>query len=267
MILYKYVSFRAGRKILESASLGFTQPEFFNDPFDMPVYPGQGGMTEISQIPERLRVMGQERSWADNTGILSLTRTATNALMWAHYANQHRGMVIGVDVVAAGLTDEARNLVPAQYGSVIYVSRRSSQPFVVQPATNLAAGATHRFSPEHYEHLQRLFLHKPLCWSYEEEVRVVKCLEGLGAAGGQTASGRFNAVEVEGRSRQLLILPDAAIREVHIGFRADQEAADALHDAAKERFAHLSVFQCHLLPESFSVGADDYITLAQTITG
>lgn len=36
MILYKYVPFEAGKKILDGNSVLFAQPKTFNDPFDMP---------------------------------------------------------------------------------------------------------------------------------------------------------------------------------------------------------------------------------------
>lgn len=39
MILYKYASYNDGGKILESSSVLFTQPKFFNAPFDLPSYP------------------------------------------------------------------------------------------------------------------------------------------------------------------------------------------------------------------------------------
>jgi hypothetical protein len=82
--------------------------------------------------------------------------------MWAHYAQNHTGLVIRIDAVEAGLTDERSNLIPAQYGSVIYVSRRPAQPFVEKPQTGLAVGSTHHFPRDHYDKLQRLFLHKAL---------------------------------------------------------------------------------------------------------
>jgi DUF2971 family protein len=100
--------------------------------------------------------MGKNYIWTENTGILSLTRTPTNPLMWAHYAEKHQGMVIGIDAVAAGLTDEKANLIPAQYGSVIYVSRRQDQPFIGKPQTSLTVGSTYHFPHDHYEKLQRL---------------------------------------------------------------------------------------------------------------
>jgi hypothetical protein len=185
--------------------------------------------------------------------------------MWAHYADKHRGMVIGIDVVAAGLTDEAHSLVPAQYGSVLYVSRRRTEPFIGTPTTTLEVGSTHHFPHDHYETLQRLFLHKPLCWSYEEEVRVVKCLQGIAPDGGETASGKFRVVEIENRPLHLFEVPGTAIREVHFGFRSDLDEADDFYYQAKKRLPHLSVLECHLWSDSFAVGAREYHTMADRL--
>jgi hypothetical protein len=42
MILYEYVSFESGNKILEKTAIGFLPPKFFNDPFDLPQYLKEG---------------------------------------------------------------------------------------------------------------------------------------------------------------------------------------------------------------------------------
>jgi Protein of unknown function (DUF2971) len=267
MILYKYASFDDGSKILEGGSVGFTQPNFFNDPFDLPSYPDEESANTVQGLFARLHTMGKNSVWAENTGILSLTRTPTNPLMWAHYAEKHQGMVIGIDAVAAGLTDEKANLIPAQYGSVIYVSRRQDQPFIGKPQTGLAVGSTYHFPHDHYEKLQRLFLHKPLCWSYEEEVRVVKCLKGVSKGGPDTPSGHFEMVTGNGRELYLYSLPPKSIVELYIGFRMDVFAADALFHQAKQRHPELAVHECQLDSGSLSVEFTEYVTLADAASG
>jgi hypothetical protein len=142
MILYKYVSFEVGSKILECSSVRFTQAKFFNDPFDLPTYPESKGDNPVEGIFAKLHTMAKQFIWADNTGILALTRTPTNPLMWAHYADNHRGLVIGIDAEAAGFAEEKNNLIPAQYGSVIYVSKSQDQPFVSKPQSALGVGTT-----------------------------------------------------------------------------------------------------------------------------
>lgn len=265
MILYKYVPFSGGKRMLETNSIGFSQPQYFNDPFDMPTYPDARGNNAVNDVAGRLRLMGKKYIWGENTGILSLTRTPTNPLMWAHYAHNHQGLVIGIDAVKAGLTDEKTNLIPAQYGNVVYVSKRHEQPFVSKPSTALAVGATHHFPQDHYEKLQRLFLHKPLCWSYEEEVRVVKCLKGISDENGTTPSGKFEIVDINGRPLYLMSLPAGCITELYLGFRSDHEVSDEFYYQAKAAHANLAVYECSLDNSALSVGYRSYVTIADAV--
>lgn len=266
MILYKYVPFDSGAKILGTNSIGFSQPEYFNDPFDLPSYPVQRYAEDRGDRAQysigMLRIINKNMSWARNSGILSLTRTPTNALMWAHYADKHEGLVIGIDVIKAGLTDERSNFIPAQFGTVIYVSRRHDHPFVSKPETALGVGTTYHFPQDHYEKLQRLFLQKPMYWSYEEEVRVVKCINGVTPDNSANPSGTFFVREVNGHPLYLYALPQGCIRELYFGIRTDDEASNALYCQAKALNPDLSVYECKLDADALSVEYGNYITLA-----
>lgn len=268
MLLYKYVPFESGKQILETSTIGFSQPKFFNDPFDLPAYPvGKyvepiGDAARKAYAESMFRFIEMNHAWAETSGILSLTRTPINSLMWAHYAQSHEGLVLGIDAVRCGLTDPEINLIPAQFGSVVYVSHRSQQPFLSTPETTLAIGDTHHFPQDHYEKLQRLFLHKPLCWSYEEEVRVVKCLSGSSDQNDTPNSGRFSMVQHNGRPLYVLSLPKGCIRELYFGIRSDDEAADALYHRAKADNPDLVAYECRLDVDALSVGFSSYVTLA-----
>jgi hypothetical protein len=152
MILYKYVPFDDGKRILENGSVRFTQPEFFNDPFDLPYYPREASANPVGGIFDRLHTMGKEEIWKKNTGILSLTRTPTNPLMWAHYADKHRGIVIGIDAIAVGLTDEKTNHSLASFGQAsAWEARITSHTITMRNCngsffTNLFAGPTKKKS-------------------------------------------------------------------------------------------------------------------------
>lgn len=254
MILYKYVSMATAQKIVASETIQFTQPEYFNDPFDMPLYPDEPFDDALSLASARLRTLAKNAVWAGKSGILSLTRTPTNALMWAHYANRHEGVVIGIDMVAAGLTRQSSNLIPAQFGSVIYVSRREVEPFISMPEKGIEVGATHRFPADHYEMLQRVFLHKPLTWSYEEEVRVVKSLHGIEGDHAETPSGHFDVKNDGSRTIHLFSLPKEAICEVYTGIRADDEQGDKLILKARENNPRLLAYGCVLDSVAMTVG-------------
>jgi hypothetical protein len=187
--------------------------------------------------------------------------------MWAHYAEMHRGMVIGIDAVAAGFTQEESNLVPAQFGSVIYVSRRPMQQFVSKAQTPLAVGATHHFASDHYEKLRRIFLHKPIYWAYEEEVRVLKCLSGLSDTGGVNPSGDFKIIKAKDRLLHLLALPKGALKEVYFGLRSADSPTDDLYYEAKKIDPNLKIFECQLDDGAFTVEFAPYATSAEATLG
>lgn len=258
MILYKYVSWEAGKKILQGSCLGFSQTMHFNDVFEGPVYPEVKTPIVGDNVFGQLRQMAKQSAWAENTGVLSLTRTPINPLMWAHYADQHRGMVIGVNLIEAGLTDETTNLIPAQYGSVIYVSARPAQDFVARPKTSIAVGATHYFPADHFEKLQRLFLHKPICWAYEEEVRVVKCLRPK--EGEMSRPDGLSIIRASSRDLYIYPFSPTAICEVYYGFRAGDEA-DEMHSTLLKTLPHVRQFCCELDSQKFGIKAAPFVTI------
>lgn len=265
-MLYKYVGFSSGRKIIDNCSLGFTKPQYFNDPFDLPSYPTEQSENPVADLFAGLHKWVKEDAWARNTGILALTRTPTNPLMWAHYGDQHRGIVVGINTIAAGFTDEKSNLIPAQYGSVIYVTRRPNNPFLGTHETPLEIGNTHFFPSDHYEKLQRLFLHKPICWSYEEEVRVVKCLKNNSGDNSSKNSGYFKIIQVDGRDLHLFHFPKEAIREVYFGVRSNAICDEEVYQSLKNDDYSVQTFKCKLDPENLSVGLESYQSPAE-ITG
>ncbi|MBL0476330.1 DUF2971 domain-containing protein [Aeromonas veronii] len=91
-ILYKYTS--KLNNFITSPTIKLSVPSFLNDPFE-------------SYVPKELskRIPSEEQWLAeidcneiiDKLGIVSFSETSRNLLMWAHYADEHRGMCIGFD--------------------------------------------------------------------------------------------------------------------------------------------------------------------------
>lgn len=221
MILYKYAPLDVVAKILESNGLGFSRQLDFNDPFEKLFNPTVPASSDSIGLFDDLHRQLKSQIWEDNTAILSLTRNWTNQLMWAHYADSHRGAVVGIDAGKAGFLDEATNVIPAHFGSVIYSRHRNVDPFHSTPGEPVSVGNTHKFVVSHYEKWQRLFLTKPLDWAYEEEVRVVKCINGLNVTHSKNESGIFSIVENNDRQLYVFRIPDGSISEVNFGARVD----------------------------------------------
>lgn len=180
MVLYKYYGFEAGIAALKSRRLGFREPKYFNDPFELS-YLSNIDVTNKDRLVSPLAFIENIK---EASVILSLTRTPFNPLMWAHYGQNHKGFVVGYDVSDDFLTDETFNIIPVDKGDVIYTSAKSS----IKPSIELlretqlvAMGVelsnTTIKNPEQVESiLRKIFLYKHSSWAYEEEVRVVKVL-------------------------------------------------------------------------------------------
>ncbi len=250
MILYKYASIGAARQIFSTARIGFSRPGFFNDPFDRPHVPLPATTDSISGVFEDIRATAKSRLWEERTAILSLTRSYSNALMWAHYADSHGGAVLEINVEHAGFTDVGTNMIPAQFGTVVYSRHRSNGPFVSNFDEGIVVGATHHFVLSHYEKWQRLFLTKPLEWAYEEEVRVTKCLNGLEPHGNSTnESGNCTTIEIDNRPLHCFQFPREAITRLFVGARvSDTEVA-----AVKEECGELTIIQAALDDDRFEM--------------
>ena len=165
--------------------------------------------------------------------------------MWAHYADGHSGAVLELDMVKAGFTDEEKNMIPAQFGSVIYSRSRQRGPYVSKFGVGVKVGGTHNFVLEHYEKWQRLFLTKPLDWAYEEEVRVAKCLQGLDSEGVScNESGNCDVISISEMERPLhcFAFPVDAILRVVVGERANEAEVTKL----KKEFPTISVWKATL---------------------
>ncbi|EMR38138.1 hypothetical protein MUQ_04618 [Vibrio harveyi CAIM 1792] len=82
----------------------------------------------------------------DNYGICSLSSVSNNNLMWAHYANSHNGVAIGVEVDSSF---EVRKVKYKGLGSL-----------------------THNYSDQPAEAAVSILSHKLEIWDYEQEYRV-----------------------------------------------------------------------------------------------
>ena len=87
MVFYKYVSEKR-IDILQKRLIRFTQPNAMNDPFEARPYFYPDISSDRREKYYRLH---------NTAGILSLSETPDNMLMWAHYAEGHTGFVLVLD--------------------------------------------------------------------------------------------------------------------------------------------------------------------------
>lgn len=225
MLLYKYYSYEAGVSALKSRRLGFRRPGYFNDPFELSGMSNAIGYAKISSRVGMLK---------DGVGVLSLTRTPLNPLMWSHYAIDHKGFVIGYDVSVDFLSSDEWNIVPVQDGDVIYTSSKDRFLIGGNEKTifheEFLAALGEPSSEKGRRILKRVLLYKHSCWSYEEEVRVVKLLDSPFFETSEWMSEPNRIFDIptepicEGRSKEkisglCLFKTIVPIKEVYIGLR------------------------------------------------
>jgi Protein of unknown function (DUF2971) len=194
-LLYKY----AGPDridVLERLKIRFTQPEELNDPFECAPFVAEGfapdvsaeanqppaghGLIEVPQLDDFfLRFEDDARrkeaagilnmlaeltyaSFRFNFVILSLSDKWDNLLMWSHYTENHKGLVISFDAshpFFLGNQWETGSLDLAAANRVVYTKQRPQFKFVNEINKTAA------------------FLTKSPEWEYEGEWRMVRTIE------------------------------------------------------------------------------------------
>lgn len=209
MILYKYVCFDDAIRILEEQTLAFSHLEDFNDPFECTGL-GLYGL----DVPLSVATNAFRNRFSRKYIILCLTRTALNPLMWSHYGDSHKGVVIGIDTQKAGFEDIEQYIIPAQKGEIRYL-RTSPKDINKANIDNLVSiGDSNLLNWENNEKfLKHALLYKMQEWTYEEEVRIVKNISSIDAAYHYSSSKEF---EIDGQIWNRIQLPTRPIYSIKI---------------------------------------------------
>ena len=180
--LYKYRPIDCKTlSIIENSEFWFAKSESFNDPFDCNlseiINPCIGDLENhlralgtISEInierqinicknnPEKIReiILDVRDDFRNNWGILSLSSVNDNILMWSHYASNHKGIVICLDI----RKDPSFFLHPIK---IKYQKSYTELNYLKDP----------------YKASETNITIKSEDWSYEQEVRIYKRNFGL----------------------------------------------------------------------------------------
>jgi hypothetical protein len=220
VILYKYVPSRR-IDILTNGMVAFPPPWLFNDPFEAsPVYaadapeaialyeaykPIRANFTadEENALQARIDAIqnahGLRRITLDqaarSVGVLSLSATCDNLLMWAHYTEQHTGFVIGFDTAHDAWVESGRsNGPPGEPFKIIYSPDRPA-PLEVRDTT-----------PEH------IWYTKSIEWRYEQEWRVTRWIP----------RAPKTVTREDGEKVPLFPVPPGAVSQVVLGCNASE---------------------------------------------
>ena len=195
-VIYKYRAVNINSiSLLVNRELYFASPKQLNDPHDCQIDVAAAlkqalekshmchvppdrkeAITAFNKLYEDVSFIEDVKRRIDEVAICSFSTLPNNALMWTHYADQHRGFCLGFD---PGLIRERR---PRIMDCVLpwHVVYTDGNPFysILNNPLNIEA-----FSSDHamlFGLIQMALTRKSTAWSYEKEFRFVRMVDGCG---------------------------------------------------------------------------------------
>lgn len=265
-MLYKYVSL-SRKSILEDGLIRFSQPSVFNDPFDLnpnfslmaeedfinPNNDPNGGRHAATPVAINLmmetlalgiqaetskyagspgtyalRPNAIARSTLDSMyGVLSLTNSPENLLMWTHYADSHNGFVLQLDESHEFFG--SKSIDGVEFG-LTKVEYSDSRPVLTHRSIK-SPTVLYRKSPE---------------WTYENEWRLVRPL-----------SDADKTIDSKPYPIALFQIPFEAIKGVIVGVAVSHEERVKMFEllGTSER-KHITIFQTRLCDENYQLKID-----------
>lgn len=162
-----------------------------------------------------------------STGVLCLSSTE-NEVMWTHYANRHKGLMVSFDSQHPFFRNRLRAVV---YSDSLKVSVKEG----VLRLAGKKIPVDDILQEKPLPIPEDLFLRKALPWSYEQEVRII-----------QPLSQADRIIPVDGAyPLHLLEMPSAAIYAITFGYEADRHGIDAVMSQIKStsKLKHVKIFK------------------------
>ena len=234
-------------RLLENKSIRFTQPEFLNDPYECHVTLDTNARQKlvsdfyaylIEKEPSKEKCHLQERAEANEPslvemalkqfrtlrselGVLSLTESPMNLLMWAHYGDEHRGAVVEIDIQHHSLFKPSKD------------DTEFSGFFAVNYSAEKIAGIPNR------ETVIDSLLTKSTDWQYENEWRFIRTTNLL-----RHAKDQIYVADID----------PAVIKQVIFGARFPDELLESAATKLKsETFKHVEVNKAVMNPHKFGM--------------
>ena len=253
-ILYKYCDQAGIVKILELLELKLPNILQVNDPLEcLPVFycpenksaiearylsilkrknmsPSAGYKQALNVLFEKGEIQKElsdssrkcQKNWNQKNCLLSVSKTARNTVMWAHYSDKHKGAVIGIDF---------DNIFPnkgIQMDTVDYSERR--------PRINILTDF--KTPPEAF---LRTILTKSSEWKYEQEFRAVISHSDLLVSEKQ---GLVCLKEFNGKKTWFLRLNPESIREVIFGLYTEESLKISIRNLLERtKLQHVKLYQ------------------------
>ena len=252
--VYKFRSWsdKNGKRILTEFELYLASPKDFNDPFDCRIPLNYKCLTEseILEFAEHLsrkKALSDEnsvalkakilhqlennidafqdmyeeiefKSYDNHYGVLSMSTEWDNILMWAHYADKHRGICVGFK--------EEKLLETGRFGAGGTVNYPKSRQYpTIHPLEG--DGIQRHFKTTH---------HKSLDWLYENEYRLTKI---------------FRPPHIPSKEERRVRFDPSLISEVTLGVNIDPEIKKEIVEICSQN--NIIVYEAFKVESKFQI--------------
>ncbi|MCK4791001.1 MAG: DUF2971 domain-containing protein [Desulfobacteraceae bacterium] len=183
---------------------------------------------EIHKILEKSQ-RELQRDWNRRKGcLLSVSKNARETVMWAHYADKHKGAAIGIDL--DNVFPNAHRERGILMNPVIYDKHRPKINILDEPEGNVSCEA-----------YQKAVMTKSDSWSYEEEFRTIFLVDSLEKLQQQ---GAVRLKDFKGKNTWFLRLNPVSIREVIFGLYTDKSLkSDIRKLIERQDLQHVKLYQ------------------------
>jgi hypothetical protein len=86
-----FICARWGLEAIKNRRLKISTLDSLNDPFEVLPF-------DLSNVEHRIALEGTKDGMNQKTGLLCFCKHWHNPLMWAHYADRHRGICLGFEI-------------------------------------------------------------------------------------------------------------------------------------------------------------------------
>ncbi len=152
-------------------------------------------------------IEGMNKHWNNTTGLICMSKKPDIIQMWAHYTDNHRGIVVGIE--ESEFVKDKRELVPVDY----------KDEMVLFPITT---------NPKKFNQYEKYFLEilhrKESKWGYEKELRIY--------------------TELDEKKDDYSIIPTSSIKEIYLGLKSN-ETTEIIAISIKQRneYKHLKIYK------------------------
>lgn len=170
-----------------------------------------------------------QEEWNQRKGcLLSLSENAQETVMWSHYADKHKGAVIGIDF--NNVSPDTNGPPGILMDAVSYSKDRPKINILEEPEGSVS-----------FEAYQKALMTKSDSWSYEEEFRTIFLVDSLEIMQQQ---GLAHLKEFNGKKTWFLRLNPVSIREVIFGLYTDESLkSDIRKLIERQDLQHVKLYQ------------------------